>query len=111
MEVLMEAKTSGKADAWRKHIKTQQTSGQSVRAWCRQNDCAEHAFYWWRAKLGLSPSKRRAGKPLAFAQVVLQQPAAEPLRLQLTGRRELILPATMPLEQVAMLLRAIEATV
>ncbi|MGA3066797.1 MAG: hypothetical protein ABSF29_08125 [Tepidisphaeraceae bacterium] len=48
----MEPKTSGKADAWRKHIAAQQASGQSVRAWCRQNDCAEHAFYWWRAKVG-----------------------------------------------------------
>jgi hypothetical protein len=110
MEVLMEAKINGKADAWRKHIKTQQTSGQSVRAWCRQSDCAEHAFYWWRAKLGLSPSKRRAGKPLAFAQVVLQRPAAEPLRLRLAGARELIFPATMPLEQVAKLLRLLEVT-
>jgi hypothetical protein len=104
----MEAKTNSKADAWRQHIKTQQASGQSVRAWCRQNNRAEHAFYWWRAKLGLSAGKRPTAKPLAFAQVVLQQPAPEPLRLQLAGRRELILPASMPLEQVAKLLRAME---
>jgi hypothetical protein len=110
MEVLMEAKNSGKADAWRKHIAAQQAGGQSVRAWCQQNDCAEHAFYWWRAKLGLSPGKRRPDKRLSFAQVVVQPAAVEPLRLQLTGRRELIFPATMPLEHVAKLLRAIEAT-
>ena len=106
----MEAILNGKADAWREHIKTQQTSGQSIRAWCRQNDCAEHAFYWWRAKLGLSTDKRRAFKPLAFARVVVQPSAAEPLRLQLGGQRELLFPASMPLEQVAKLLRAIEAT-
>jgi hypothetical protein len=109
MEVLMETKVNGKADAWRKHIAAQQASGLSVRAWCRQNDCAEHAFYWWRAKLGLSTSKRTA-KPLAFAQVIVDQPRAEPLRLRLAGERELIFPATMPLEQVAKLLRLLEAT-
>jgi hypothetical protein len=107
-EVLMEAKTSGKADAWRQHIKTQLASGQSVRAWCRQNDCAEHAFYWWRARLGLSAGKRRPVKPLGFAQVIVNQPTAEPVRLRLAGSRELILPATMPLEQVAKLIRALE---
>lgn len=106
----MEAKTSGKADAWRKHIAAQQASGQSVRAWCRQNDSAEHAFYWWRAKLGLSPRKQRPDKPLSFAQVVVQPSAVEPLRLRLPGARELILPATMPLEQVAKLLRLLEVT-
>jgi hypothetical protein len=106
----MEAKINGKSDVWRKHIAAQQASGQSVRAWCRQNNCAEHAFYWWRARLGLSAGKRPTAKPLGFAQVVLRRPATEPLRLQLTGQRELVIPATMPLEQVAMLLRAIEAT-
>jgi hypothetical protein len=105
----MEAKTSGKADAWCQHIKTQQASGQSIRAWCRQNDCAEHAFYWWRARLGLSSGKRPTAKPLAFARVVVQQPATEPFRLQLAGQRELIFPATMPVEQVAKLLRLLEA--
>ncbi len=105
----MEAKINGKADAWRQSVKTQQASGQSVRAWCRQNDCAEHAFYWWRARLGLSTGKRSA-KPLGFAQVIVSQPTAEPVRLRLSGVRELIFPATMPLEQVAKLIRALEVT-
>jgi hypothetical protein len=41
---------------------------------------------------------------------VVNQPIAEPLRLRLAGERELIFPATMPLEQVAKLIHAIEAT-
>ena len=106
----MEAKINGKADAWRKRIAVQQASGQSVRSWCRQKDCAEHAFYWWRARLGLSRGKRPTAKPLAFAQVIVSQPAAEPLRLRLAGSRELILPTTMPLEQVAKLIHALEVT-
>jgi hypothetical protein len=34
---------------------------------------------------------------------------AEPLRLRLAGERELILPVSMPIEQVAELIHAIEA--
>src|SRR5277367_1127821 len=117
LEVPMESVANGKADAWRRRIDDQRASGQSVRAWCKANDSQEGSFYWWRARLGLSPRKRRPSKPakarstpLAFAQVVVHSPTAEPLRLRLAGERELILPASMPLEQVARLVRAIEAT-
>ena len=106
----MDAKINGKADAWRQRIDSQRSSGQSIRAWCRQNHCAEHAFYWWRAKLGLSARTQSLGKPLAFARVMIQSPTAEPIRLQLGGQREVIFPATMPVEQVAKLVHAIEAT-
>jgi hypothetical protein len=58
----------------------------------------------------LSTGKRRPAKPLAFAQVIVKQPTAEPVRLRLAGEHELIIPATMPLEQVAKLIHAIEAT-
>jgi hypothetical protein len=122
----MEATVNGKADSWRRRIDDQRVSGQSVRAWCRANDAREHSFYWWRrrlclprARLGLSPGKQRLRRPLksaeaepaplAFAQVVVHPSTAEPLRLRLAGQRELILPASMPLEQVAKLVHAIEA--
>ena len=45
-----------------------------------------------------------AGPPVAGPPVV-----AQPLRLTLAGGRELALPASMPVEQVARLVRAIEA--
>ena len=116
----MEAVVNGKADAWRQRIENQRASGQSVRAWCEANDAQEGSFYWWRARLGLSPDKRRFRRPprsaqakptpLAFAQVVVHPSTAEPLRIRLAGERELILPASMPLEQVAKLIHAIEAT-
>jgi hypothetical protein len=113
----MEVILNGKADAWRRRIDDQRASGQSVRAWCKANDSQEGSFYWWRARLGLSPKKRRPSKareakpgPLAFAQVVVHPPTAEPLRLRFAGQRELILPASMPFEQVAKLVHAIEAT-
>jgi len=113
----MESTVNGKADAWRQRIDDQAASGQSVRAWCEANGSQECSFYWWRSRLGLSPRKRRPSKPakakptpLAFAQVVVHPSTAEPLRLRLAGQRELILPASMPIEQVAKLVHAIEAT-
>jgi len=125
----MEATVNGKADAWRQRIAAQRISGQSIRAWCRQNDQPEHAFHWWRSRLGLAPRPKHArwrsskpaempGSPLTFTKVnLIPPPASEPLRLRLagpvdrsvgTGRRELLLPMSMPMSQVAELLLALE---
>ena len=122
----METAVRDKAEIWRDRIDAQRASGQSVRVWCQANDAREHSFYWWRARLGLSPGRRRRrrrSKPIAFSQVVVEAaarkltaegqapsaPVAEALRLRLAGDRELILPGSMPLEQVARLVHAIEA--
>jgi len=51
------------ADVWRERVVAQRASGQSVRGWCKAHGCHEHAFYWWRTKLGLSP----VAKVLGFA--------------------------------------------
>lgn len=105
------------AHVWRERIVAQQAGGQSIRAWCRENGCHEHSFYWWRARLGLSPvaGKRRwrprSVKPIGFAGFVVEPPvtsSADPIRLSLLGGRELSLPALMPVEQIARLVRAIE---
>src|ERR1700759_4835445 len=109
----MEAAANGTADAWRERIAAQAASGQSIRAWCREHNHHEHAFYWWRSRLGLSPKaavqrqpNRRPGKAIKFAEVVVNR--AEPMCLRLAGARELILPASMSVAQVAQLVRAIE---
>jgi hypothetical protein len=115
--------TAAKADAWRQRIETQRNSGQSIRAWCRANNLHEHCFYFWRVRLGLSPAKhRRLSRPPNFARVMVNLPATEAMhaaamakpaatesiRLRLAGERELILPVSMPLEQVAKLVHALE---
>src|SRR5437879_4895539 len=113
----MAAKTSPKAELWRERVLAQQDSGETVRGWCRASDCPEHGFYWWRANLGLSSASKRkrrgspTGAAVAFTRVVVESLApavAEPMRLTLAGGRELALPASMPVEQVARLLRSIE---
>ena len=109
------------AETWRQRVVAQQASGQPIRAWCRANGCHEHAFYWWRLKLGLSPAARKPRRrltgaaPVGFARVVVnagqlrdRMGSAEPIRLSLIGGRELTLAASMPVEQIARLVRAIE---
>lgn len=111
----MEAEVNGRVDTWRDRIAVQQSSGQSIRAWCRQNNHHEHAFYWWRSRLGLSPrlaakrSRRGESRRIKFAQLVVDRAVVESMCLHLGGGRELILPASMPVEQVGALIRALEA--
>src|SRR5690349_14160660 len=58
------------ADKWRERVKAQQGSGQSIRAWCREHGCHEHAFYWWRCRLGLSPvGAKRRGRPRITSRI------------------------------------------
>jgi hypothetical protein len=105
--------SSPAAQAWRKRILNQRSSGKSIRAWCRTNNCQEHAFYWWRTRLGLSlTSGAVQAKPIVFAEAVVEDKpvaiATGPMTLRFKSGHELILPAAMPIEQVAKLIRTIE---
>ena len=99
------------ADVWRERIAAQRASGLSIRQWCRDNGHHEHAFYWWRARLGLSPrpplKRRSPAQAIGFARVAVVNHAQPSIRLQLKGGHELHLPASMPLGQMAQLVRAI----
>ena len=73
-----------KEAAWRRRLRQQAKSGQSVRTWCRKHRVTESAFYWWRRELARrdteqKPSGRRgAGRPAAsFVPVHV---TAEPAR-------------------------------
>ena len=76
-----EAARTSAAETWRERISAQQADGQSIRALCKENGWQEHAFYWWRSRLGLSPrsvvrrGRRRMVRP-GFAEVVVDRPAA-----------------------------------
>jgi len=101
------------ASVWRQRVTAQQADGESIRDWCKSNGCHEHAFYWWRARLGLSPvsglkRRRRIVQP-KFAEVVVDSTprASLMMTLRLRSGAELVLPA-MPVSQIAELVRAIE---
>ena len=42
-----EAKRITRMNEWRRLIHERQESGQSVRAWCRQNGIRENSYYYW----------------------------------------------------------------
>lgn len=105
--------------SWRDTVNQFRASGQSVRQFCTARQIKETAFYFWRRELqrrdthaGTRPS-HRAPRPLAFAKVLLPPPqraiAESAVRLVLGGGRELLLPASWPIEQLAALIRAIGA--
>ncbi len=41
---------------WREKIISQKNSGISIAAWCRQNEIADHLFYYWKRKLFPEPA-------------------------------------------------------
>jgi len=51
-------------ELWRQRVEQQKSSGQTVRAFCREQNIGEHSFYLWRRQLG-SPAE----KPIRFALV------------------------------------------
>jgi hypothetical protein len=122
----MEKAVNATSQVWRERIAAQQAGGQSIRALCKENGWHEHAFYWWRSRLGLSPVSairrgRRPKMPAGFAEIVVDRPVAavslvepitastvEPIRLGLLGGRELVLPASMSDQRVAALVCLIE---
>ena len=120
------------AESWRERILAQRASGLSIRGWCREHGVGEYLFYGLRRRLNLSPVVReghcKKTSPVVlspgFAEVVarvepptgvlrtlarsIELPTSDALRLRLGGSRELLLPATMEIDQVARLIRAIE---
>ena len=48
---MVAARDLQKEAAWRRRLRRQAESGQSVRAWCRKHRVTETAFYWWRREL------------------------------------------------------------
>lgn len=108
----------GKERTWRQHFRQFAASGQTVRRFCAAHRLPESAFYFWRSEIqrrdGQTPPRRqhvtpRPARPLDFARVLVEPPtAADCLRLRLSSRMELFLP--MVPEQVASLVRALEAT-
>ncbi len=101
------------ASVWRQRVTAQQAAGESIRDWCQANGCHEHAFYWWRARLGLSPllgskPRRRVAQP-RFAEVVVDSTprASQMMILRFGSGAELVLP-TMSVSQIAELVHAIE---
>lgn len=113
---------AGRERFWRKMLQRQAGSGLSVRAFCRREGLTEPSFYAWRrtiarrdAQGGGAPqvaSRRRSRRGVAaFVPVVVTEPPHRDtgVILELAGGRRLLLPEAIEVEQVARLVRALEA--
>lgn len=55
---------------WTAVIGEQESSGQSVRRFCRERSVGEHSFYLWRARLRGKPrQQKKKAEPVHFALV------------------------------------------
>lgn len=90
---------------WRHRIAQQQASGQSIRAFCRDQKLSEHSFYAWRKQLETTNARDNdKANPVRFALVqtatAIKQPTvatrqlsnAEPLELILASGDRLLIP-------------------
>jgi hypothetical protein len=65
-----------RSELWRQRIAQQESSGQSIRDYCRGRGLKEPAFYWWRQRL------RKQNTPVRFA-LVETRAAVEPVPIEL----------------------------
>ena len=81
-------KAEQRRELWRQRIAQQETSGQSIRAYCRERGLKEHDFYGWRQRL------RKQSTPVRFA-LVETKPAEQtvpPIELMLASGDRLRIP-------------------
>jgi transposase-like protein len=74
---------------WRQAVAAFESSGLSVREFCRQRGLHERRFYTWRKSLGLSPVDARPTAPVSGAPPV---PGFVPVRLVADTAAEVVLP-------------------
>lgn len=110
---------------WRDTLRRHKGSGLTVRAFCAKEQLAETAFHAWRRILRERDAERRQDRPVApatvapapaFVPVVVRETerpepaAAADIVIELRGGRAMRLPASMPAEQLARMVHAIEGS-
>lgn len=73
----MSTKQEQRRELWRQRIAEQETGGQSIRAYCRERELKESAFYGWRVRL------RKQNTPVRFALVETKPAVETPPSLEL----------------------------
>ena len=104
---------STKESKWREILKRQQTSGLSVRAFCRQEAIREPSFYAWRRTIRQRDAKNQPAATDAFVPAVVSElplaPAGEPILVELSAGVTLRLPQSISTTWVAQLVQALDA--
>jgi hypothetical protein len=73
---------------WLKIIASQQKSGQSISAWCRDHDVSSKSFYLWRKRLRREPEQ----SPESFIEIRSVDKRTGLLNLTLPGDYRLEIP-------------------
>ena len=85
----MSKKQKQRRELWRERIADQESSGQTIRAYCGERGLKESAFYGWRGRL------RKQNTPVRFA-LVESKPSMEtaaPIELMLASGDRLRIPS------------------
>ena len=84
----MSTKAEQRREEWRQRIGQQESSGQSIRTFCRERGLKEHAFYGWRQRL------RKQNTPVRFALVETKSTGetVPPIELMLSSGERLRIP-------------------
>lgn len=98
---------------WQDALRRQKGSGLTVRAFCAREQLPETAFHAWRRILRERDAERRStpAPAPALVPVVVREDQREPaaaIAIELRGGRVMRLPASMPAEQLARIVHAIE---
>jgi transposase len=97
---------------WRDVLRRHAASGLSVRAFCRRKKLTESAFYAWRRTVDERNGEVKSQQAPAFLPMMVTDPLARgtSIEMELAGGRILRLPESMPVERLAELVRALEAS-
>jgi hypothetical protein len=76
---------------WRRTVRRQGQSGLTVRAFCREHELRETAFYFWRCELARRQAARPASAAFVPVQVVETPAPARSVQLRTGGRIEIVL--------------------
>jgi len=97
---------------WHMAIETWQTSGLSVRQFCRDEGLSEPQFYVWRRKLNGSNSKQigqNKPEPSAFIEVAMPRSTSAVIELVLTSGNMLRIPHGADAETLNTVLSTVRA--
>jgi len=102
----------GKQVKWQSLVSEQQTSGQSVAAFCRTREVSKGLFYYWRKRL-----REAAGPEFIEVQVAKPQLRSRPSRaglastieVRLSNGRSLMVPPEFDARHLRALLAAVES--
>ena len=102
----------GKQANWKSLVSEQQTSGQSVAAFCRTREVSEGLFYYWRKRL-------QEAAALEFVEVQVAKPQPRPqssraglastIEVRLSNGRSLIVPPKFDASHLRALLAVVES--